>query len=55
MMTKREYISPKFERVNVKIYDDVLGASIEWYKEYIDPEPGDWDDPIIDPDDEIEW
>lgn len=53
-MSKREYISPEMEIKQYQL-NDVIMTSVEWYKEHI-AEPGDWgDDPIIDPDDEIDW
>ena len=33
---------------------EVLNSSVENYSSYIDG-PGDWGDPIIDPDDDIQW
>lgn len=32
-----------------------LLSSPENYNSYVDPDPGDWGDPIIDPDDDIQW
>ncbi|MBR1731748.1 MAG: hypothetical protein IJ725_04895 [Ruminococcus sp.] len=49
------YISPEFEILMVEMIEDIIMASPENYSSYVDPNPGDWGDPIIDPDDDIEW
>lgn len=47
----------KRPEIQVKAVDkvDVLCGSVENFSSYIDPNSGDWGDPIIDPDDDIEW
>ena len=51
---KRKYISPEFVYSRVELYE-ILTSSVENYSGYVDPDPGDWgDDPII-PDDDIIW
>lgn len=35
--------------------NDILTGSVENFSSYIDGGNDDWDDPIIDPDDEIDW
>lgn len=52
---KKAYVSPELEKVEVKISDDILGSSVENFSSYIDSGNDDWGDPIIDPDDEIDW
>lgn len=53
---KKEYSSPQFLFVEVEL-KCALMSSPENYSSYIDPTPGDWEDPpVIDPDDDpIEW
>jgi len=52
---KKPYTPPDLEIVKTHFENDILTGSVEEYKEYID-DGGDWgDDPIIDPDDEIDW
>ena len=53
-MNKKLYVSPDFEILWVEI-NDVILASVEGYKSYVDPEPGDWGDAAAYYDDEIDW
>lgn len=48
------YISPEFEITRIEMDIEVLDSSVENYSSYID-DPVDWGDPIIDPDDDIQW
>ena len=52
---KRKYVPPKSEIVELGAKSDVLTGSVENFSSYIDPNPGDWGDPIFDDDDEIDW
>lgn len=51
---RKPYVSPEFKKVDIKISDDVLSSSVENFSSYI-AGGDDWDDPIIDPDDDIVW
>ena len=51
---RKPYVSPEFKKVDIKISDDVLSSSVENFSSYI-AGGDDWDDPIIDPDDDIIW
>lgn len=51
---KKEYSSPEFHFLTVELSGALL-SSPENYSSYVDPDPGDWGDPIIDPDDDIQW
>jgi hypothetical protein len=48
----KSYIPPEFEKINVKLTDNILSSDVENFSSYI-ADPGDWGD--IDPDDEIIW
>lgn len=52
-MPKKNYVPPTLE---IKRFScgDVLAGSPENFSGYIDPDPGDWGDPIIN-DGEIDW
>ena len=52
---KKPYIPPTAEIVELAADADILTGSVENFSSYIDPNPGDWDDPIFDDDDEIDW
>lgn len=52
-MHKKKYVSPELEIVRLTIKDAVC-ASPEDLNTQIDG-PGDWGDPVIDPDDDIVW
>jgi hypothetical protein len=51
---KKEYCSPEFLFFKVEL-DDIIMGSVEKYSEYVDPTPGNWDDPIIPDDPGIIW
>jgi hypothetical protein len=51
---KDKYIKPSFEIRKITLKDCVC-ASPENYNQYLESEPADWGDPIIDPDDPIDW
>lgn len=51
---KKEYSSPLFIFTEVELKCALMNSP-EGYKEYIDTTPGDWEDPTIDPDDDIVW
>lgn len=51
---KKKYISPDFNKVNVNLSNVILSSDVENFSSHI-AEPGDWGDPIFDPDDEIDW
>ena len=51
---KKEYSSPEFHFLTVELSGALL-SSPENHSSYIDPDPGDWVDPIIDTDDGIQW
>ncbi len=53
---KKEYSAPEFLFCTIEIRDVILGSP-ENFSSYVDPNPGSWDDPTIDPDDgsEIGW
>lgn len=51
----KKYIAPSLDVVKIDLKQDILTGSVENFSSYIDG-PGNWgDDPIIDPDDEIDW
>lgn len=52
---KKPYVPPTAEIVEFAADADILTGSVENFSSYIDPNPGDWDDPIFDDDDEIDW
>lgn len=52
---KKEYISPRFDYLEVTFTSDALSGSVENYSSYVSPEPGDWTDPIIESGDDIKW
>ncbi|MBQ9247260.1 MAG: hypothetical protein IJ171_01580 [Ruminococcus sp.] len=52
-MHKKKYVSPELEILRLTIKDAVC-ASPENLNTQIDG-PGDWGDPVIDPDDDIVW
>lgn len=51
---KKEYSSPEFHFLTVELSGALL-SSPENFNSYVDPNPGDWNNPIIDPDDDIQW
>ncbi len=51
---KKEYSSPEFHFLTVELQGALL-SSPESFNSYVDPDPGDWNNPIIDPDDDIQW
>lgn len=52
---KKPYVPPTAEIVELAADVNILTGSVENFSSYIDPNPGDWDDPIFDDDDEIDW
>lgn len=54
MNTKKKYTSPVFRKQTVKLSNTILSSDVENFSSHI-AEPGDWGDPIFDPDDEIDW
>ena len=51
---KNEYICPDLAVIRLTLRD-VICSSPENFNSYLDSEPGDWGDPILDPDDDIGW
>lgn len=52
---KKQYTPPDLEVVNIHFKNDILTGSVENFSSYIDGGNDDWDDPIIDPDEPIDW
>ena len=51
---KKQYQSPIWDVIHFKVTDTICSSGPENFSSYIDG-PGDWGDPIIDPDDDIIW
>ena len=49
------YISPEFEVLRVEMTEDVIMASPEDYSSTTPTTPGDWGDPTVPSDEDIEW
>lgn len=49
------YESPEIHVEELVKADVILSSDVEHFSSYVDPNPGDWGDPIIDPDDDIIW
>lgn len=53
-MAKKEYSRPDLLLVRFTL-KDVIMSSPEDFNSHIDSSGSDWGDPIIDPDDDIQW
>ena len=52
---KKPYTPPEIKKEKLSIKNTVLASSVENFSSYIDSGNDDWDDPIIDPDEPIDW
>ena len=53
----KKYLIPIINRIELSSLDIITTSDSgpENYNSYVDPNPGNWDDPIIDPDEPIDW
>ena len=52
---KKRYSSPEFKKEKISIKPTVLASNVENFSSYIDGTGDDWGEPIIEPDEPIDW
>lgn len=52
---KKPYTPPEFKKEKISIKNTVLASNVENFSSYIDGTGDDWGEPIIDPDEPIDW
>ena len=52
---KKRYYSPEFKKEKISIKTTVLASNVENFSSHIDGTGDDWGEPIIEPDEPIDW